>query len=84
MNDVCYSQIRNEAKRDIRLACDQRKVNKTLFKSNAFQMNFKFTDIYFWFSKSFRIRILEQDYLKKDCCVRQSKVIERIIEHYWY
>ena len=29
-------------------------------------------------------RISEKDYLKKDCCVRQNKVIERIIGHYWY
>ena len=29
-------------------------------------------------------RISEQNYLKKDCCMRQNKVIERIVEQYWY
>ena len=54
-NDVIYSQIGNEAKRDKRLACDQRKVN-----TNTFQMNFKFIDIYFCFSNNFRIRLFKK------------------------
>ena len=42
-------------------------------------MNFKFIGIYFCFSKNFRIRLFT-----RYCCIRQNKVIERIIEHYWY
>ena len=39
--------------------------------SNEFQI--------YCFLKNFRIRLI-----KKNCCVRQNIVIERIIEYYWY
>ena len=78
VNGVSYSQVGNEAKRDS-LTCYQRKVKQTLFKSNTFQMNFKFIAILFYFWKNFRIRLF-----KKNCCARQNIVIERIIDYYWY
>ena len=36
-NDVTYSQIGNEAKRDKRLACGWRKVNPNTVKTNTFK-----------------------------------------------
>ena len=63
-NDVSYFEIGNEVKRNERLACDLRKVNtQTLFKSNTFQMNFKFTNIYLCFSKNIRIRLFKKNLL---------------------
>ena len=40
-NDVSYSQIGNEAKRDERLACGQRKVNTNTFQIKYFSNKFQ-------------------------------------------
>ena len=40
-NDVSYSQIGKEAKRDKRLACDQRKVNTNTFPTKYFSKEFQ-------------------------------------------
>ena len=40
-NDVSYSQIGNEAKRDKPLACDQRKVNTDTFQIKCFSNEFQ-------------------------------------------
>ena len=40
-NDLGYSQIGNEAKRDKCLACDQRKVNTSTFQIKYFSIEFQ-------------------------------------------
>ena len=50
-NDVSYSQIGNGAKRDKRLACNQRKVNTNTFQINYFSNEFQIYWYLFLFFK---------------------------------
>ena len=62
------------------LTCDQRKVNTKHFSN---QILFRWISNLQIFIFVFQ-RISEWDYLKKDYCVGQNKVIERITGYYSY